>query len=135
MSLLRESILKHLLLEKKIAAIRANLTIVFNLGYKRGEVKGMKSHAEFRKNRHGNDKIRDWDILQVVEKAKDDIVQYIVMGELYNGSEFVIKDTNSLLNVPIILEQLSPYEFNLIIKTVMKKEDFSVGRNQIVIPV
>ena len=135
MSLLRESILKHLLLEKKIAAIRANLTIVFNLGYKRGEVKGMKSHAEFRKNRHENDKIRDWDILQVVEKAKDDIVQYIVMGELYNGYEFVVKDSNSLLNIPIILEELSPYEFNLIIKTVMKKEDFSVGRNQIVIPV
>jgi hypothetical protein len=135
MSLLRESILKHLLLEKKIAAIRANLTIVFNLGYKRGEVKGMKSHAEFRKNRHENDKIRDWDILQVVERAKDDIVQYIVMGELYNGYEFVVKDSNSLLNIPIILEELSPYEFNLIIKTVMKKEDFSVGRNQIVIVV
>jgi len=135
MSLLRESILKHLLLEKKIAAIRANLTIVFNLGYKRGEVKGMKSHAEFRKNRHENDKIRDWDILQVVEKAKDDIVQYIVMGDLYNGYEFVVKDSNSLLNIPIILEELSPYEFNLIIKTVMKKKDFSVGRNQIVIVV
>jgi hypothetical protein len=135
MSLLRESILKHLLLEKKIAAIRANLTIVFNLGYKRGEVKGMKSHAEFRKNRHENDKIRDWDILQVVERAKDDIVQYIVMGELYDGYEFVVKDTKSLLNIPIILEELSPYEFNLIIKTVMKKEDFSVGRNQIVISV
>ena len=135
MSLLRESILKHLLLEKKIAAIRANLTIVFNLGYKRGEVKGMKSHAEFRKNRHQDFKIRDWDILQVVERAKDDIVQYIVMGELYNNSQFVIKDTNTLLNIPIILEELSPYEFNLIIKTVMKKEDFSVSRNQIVIPV
>ena len=52
MSLLREIILKNLLLEKKIAAIRANLTVVFNLRYKRGEVPGMKSHAENRKNRH-----------------------------------------------------------------------------------
>ncbi len=62
MSLLRESILKHLLLEKKIAAIRANLTIVFNLGYKRSKVKGRESHGEFRKKRHENDIIRDWDI-------------------------------------------------------------------------
>ena len=133
MSLLRESILKHLLLEKKIAAIRANLTIVFNLGYKRGEVPGMKSHAEFRKNRRQGDSIRDYDILKAVEKAKDDIVQYIVIGDLYNGVEFVIKESSTLLNIPVILEEVNPYEFNIFIKTVMKKLDFTVGMGQIVI--
>jgi hydroxyethylthiazole kinase-like sugar kinase family protein len=133
MSLLRESILKHLLLEKKIAAIRANLTVVFNLRYKRGEVPGMKSHAEHRKNRHEGDLIRDYDILKAVEKAKDDIVQYIVIGELYNGVEFVIKESSTLLNIPVILEEVNPYEFNIFIKTVMKKLDFTVGMGQIVI--
>lgn len=135
MSLLRESIRKHLLIEKKIAAIRTNLTIVFNLGYKRGEIQGMKSHAEHRKNRHDDNKIRDWDILQVVERAKDDIVQYIVMGELSDGTNFVVRDSQSFLNIPIVLEELSPYEFNLFIKTVMIKNDFSVGRGQVVITV
>jgi hypothetical protein len=133
MSLLRETILKHLLLEKKIASIRANLTVVFNLGYKRGEIQGMKSHAEYRKNRHQGDPIRDYDILKAVEKAKDDIVQYIVMGDLYDGVEFIIKESETLLNIPVILEEVNPYEFNLFVKTVMKKQDFYVGRDQIVI--
>jgi hypothetical protein len=133
MPLLRETILKHLLLEKKIAAIRANLTIVFNLGYKRGEVQGMKSHAEFRKKRHEGQPIRDYDVLKAVEKAKDDIVQLIVIGDLYNGIEFVVKESETLLNIPLILEEVNPYEFNLFVKTVMKKENFSVGRDQIVI--
>jgi hypothetical protein len=131
MTLLRETILKHLLLEKKIAAIRANLTIVFNLGYKRGEVQGMKSHAEFRKKRHEGQPIRDYDVLKAVEKAKDDIVQLIVIGDLYNGIEFVVKESETLLNIPLILEEVNPYEFNLFVKTVMKKENFSVGRDQI----
>jgi len=39
------------------------------------------------------------------------------------------------LNVPIILEEVSPYEFNLFVKTVMVKKDFLTGRNQIVIDV
>jgi hypothetical protein len=135
MSLLRESIRKHLLLEKKIAAIRANLTIVLNLGYKRGSVPGMKSHAEYRKGRHDDNRIRDWDILQVVEAAKDEIVQYIVLGDLYDGLEFIVKDSKTNLNIPIILEELSPYEFNLFVKTVMIKQNFLVGRDQIVITV
>ncbi len=135
MSLLRESILKHLLLEKKIAQIRANLTIVFNLGYKRGDIKGMKSHAEHRKNRHQGDPIRDYDILKAVEKAKDDIVQYIVIGDLYDGVEFIIKESDTSLNIPVILEEVSPYEFNIFVKTVMKKENFIAGRDQIVIKV
>jgi len=135
MSLLRESIRKHLLLEKKIAAIRANLTIVLNLGYKRGSVSGMKSHAEYRKGRHDDNRIRDWDILQVVEAAKDEIVQYIVLGDLYDGLEFIVKDSKTNLNIPIILEELSPYEFNLFVKTVMIKQNFLVGRDQIVITV
>lgn len=136
MSLLKESIRKILILEKKIAEIKANLTITMNLRYKRGNVDGMKSHAEFRKKRHmssGGDPIRDYDILKSVDKVKDDIVQYIVNGELYNGVEFVIKDETSLLNIPILIEEINPYEFNLIVKTVMRKSNFYTGRDQLVI--
>ena len=135
MTSLRESILKNLLVEKKIAQIRANLTIIFNLGYKRGAVQGMKSHAEHRKNRHQGDPIRDYDILSAVEKSKDTIVQYIVIGELYDGVEFIIKEKSTSLNIPVILEEVSPYEFNIFVKTVMKSDDFFVGRDQIVISV
>ena len=136
MSLLKESIRKILILEKKIAEIKSNLTITMNLRYKRGNVDGMKSHAEFRKKRHmssGGDPIRDYDILKSVDKVKDDIVQYIVNGELYNGVEFVIKDETSLLNIPILIEEINPYEFNLIVKTVMRKSNFYTGRDQLVI--
>jgi hypothetical protein len=55
------------------------------------------------------------------------------MGDLYDGVEFIIKESETLLNIPIILEEVNPYEFNLFVKTVMKKQDFSVGRDQVVI--
>ena len=60
-------------------------------------------------------------------------LQYIVIGDLYNGVEFVIKESSTLLNIPVILEEVNPYEFNIFIKTVMKKLDFTVGMGQIVI--
>ena len=136
MSLLRETIRKVLILEKKIAEIKANLTVTMNLKYQRGNVPVIKSHAEIQKKRDfskSGDIIRDYDILNSVKKVKDDIVQYIVIGELYDGVEFVIKDESTLLNIPILIEEVNPYEFNLVIKTVMRKSDFYVGRGQLVI--
>ena len=51
MSLLRETIRKVLILEKKIAEIKANLTVTMNLKYQRGNVPVIKSHAEIQKKR------------------------------------------------------------------------------------
>ena len=79
MSLLRETIRKVLILEKKIAEIKANLTVTMNLKYQRGNVPVIKSHAEIQKKRDfskSGDIIRDYDILNSVNKVKDDIVQY-----------------------------------------------------------
>lgn len=136
MSLLRETIRKVLILEKKIAAIRSNLTVTMNLRYQQVNVPGMKAHAEIQKKRDfskSGDIIRDYDILNSVKKVKDDIVQYIVIGELYDGVEFVIKDESSLLSIAIRIEEVNPYEFNLFIKTVMRDANFYVGRNQLFI--
>jgi hypothetical protein len=136
MSLLRETIRKVLILEKKIAEIKANLTVTMNLKYQRGNVPVIKSHAEIQKKRDfskSGDIIRDYDILNSVNKVKDDIVQYIVIGDLYDGVQFVIKDESTLLNIPILIQEVNPYEFNLIIKTVMRGTDFYIGRSQLVI--
>lgn len=136
MSLLRETIRKVLILEKKIAEIKANLTVTMNLKYQRGNVPVIKSHAETQKKRDfskSGDIIRDYDILNSVNKVKDDIVQYIVIGDLYDGVQFVIKDESTLLNIPILIQEVNPYEFNLIIKTVMRGTDFYIGRGQLVI--
>jgi hypothetical protein len=136
MSLLRETIRKVLILEKKIAEIKSNLTVTMNLRYQQVNVLGMKTHAEIQKKRDfskSGDIIRDYDILNSVKKVKDDIVQYIVIGELYDGVEFVIKDESSLLSIAIRIEEVNPYEFNLFIKTVMRNANFYVGRNQLVI--
>ena len=136
MSLLRETIRKVLILEKKIATIKSNLTVTMNLRYQQVNVPGMKTNAEIQKKRDfskSGDIIRDYDILNSVKKVKDDIVQYIVIGELYDGVEFVIKDESSLLSIAIRIEEVNPYEFNLFIKTVMRNDNFYVGRNQLVI--
>ena len=136
MSLLRETIRKVLILEKKIAEIKANLTVTMNLKYQRGNVPVIKSHAEIQKKRDfskSGDIIRDYDILNSVNKVKDDIVQYIVIGDLYDGVQFVIKDESTLLNIPILIQEVNTYEFNLVIKTVMRGTDFYIGRGQLVI--
>lgn len=133
MSLLRESIRKHLLLEKSIAQINANLTVTFDLRYERGKKK--KSHGENRKDRDGKFDIRDYDVLQLVKKANDEISLNIVVGMLSNNSEFVITDTKTNLNVAILLKEITPYQFQLNIKTVMKHPDFFVSRDQVVIRV
>ena len=93
-------------------------------------MRGKKKKRDFSKS---GDIIRDYDILNSVNKVKDDIVQYIVIGDLYDGVQFVIKDESTLLNIPILIQEVNPYEFNLIIKTVMRGTDFYIGRSQLVI--
>lgn len=129
---IKRIISEQLLLEKKIALIRANLTITYDLRHDERET---YSHGEKRKWRHvssGGDKIYDLYIKDLVEAAKDEITINIVQDRILNNVRFIvsqIKDPH--LNVIIEPKMKNPYDWVLSVISVMNKKDFEVGRNQV----
>ena len=128
--MIKRLIREQLLLEKKIADIKANLIISYDL---RHDERG--SHSEKRKWRHvssGGDRIYDLDIQQVVEAAKDEITFRIVQEEIQDGVRFIVSQKNSpYLNVIIEPKMKNAYDWILYVITVMNKEDFEIGRGQL----
>lgn len=128
--MIKKIIKEHLLLEKKIAQIKANLTISYDLKHdERGE------HSEKRKWRHvssGGDRIYDLYIQQLIEAAKDDITFHIAMEEIKDSVRFIVSQkTNPYLNVVIDPKMKNPYDWTLNVITVMNKQDFDIGRGQL----
>ena len=128
--MIRQIIKEQLLLEKKIALIRANLTISYDLRHDE-----RSQHSEKRKWRHvasGGDKIHDLYIQQVVEAAKDDITMNIVQDLIQDGVRFIVSQKSAPhLNVIIEPEMLNPYEWNLNVISVMNKLNYSIGSGQL----
>ena len=128
--MVKKIIKEQLLLEKKIAQIKANLTINYDLRHdERGD------HGEKRKWRHvsgGGDRIYDLYIQQLVEAAKDEITFHIVLDQIQDSVRFIVSQIKSPnLNVVIEPKMKNPYDWVLNVITVMNKGDFSIGRGQL----
>jgi len=127
--LLESIVRKHLLLERKIKEIRANLTITYSLQY------DGSGHADKRKWRHATSeggKIYDYDITNLIEQSKDEITFHIVQDQIVSGVRFIVSERKQpFLNVVISPKMMNPYMWNLDIITVMKKEDFNIGIGQL----
>jgi hypothetical protein len=128
--MIQKIIKEQLLLEKKIADIRANLTINYDLRHdERGQ------HSEKRKWRHvsaGGDRIYDLYIQQLVESAKDEITFHIVQEQIQDGVRFIVSQkAGPHLNVIIEPKMKNPYDWVLNVITVMNKQDFDIGRGQL----
>ena len=128
--MIKKIIKEHLLLEKKIAQIRANLTINYDLRHdERGQ------HSQKRQWRHvsdGGDRIYDLYIQQLIETAKDDITFHIVQEQIQDSVRFIVsqkKDPH--LNVIIEPKMTNPYDWVLNVISVMNKQEFSIGRGQL----
>lgn len=128
--MIRQIIKEQLLLEKKIALIRANLTISYDLRHDE-----RSQHSEKRKWRHvasGGDKIHDLYIQQVVEAAKDDITMNIVQDLIQDGVRFIVSQKSAPhLNVIIEPKMKNPYDWILYVISVMNKQYFEIGRDQV----
>jgi len=126
--ILENIIRKHLLLEKKISELKSNLVITYNILTDEG------GHTQLRKFRHvssGSDRIYDYDIINLLEKAKDDITFHIVLEQIIDGVRFIVSEKEfPHLNVVLSPKKKNPYDWNLTIITVMRKEDFLVGKDQ-----
>ena len=128
--MIKKIIKEHLLLEKKIAQIRANLTINYDLRHDE-----RSQHSQKRQWRHvssGGDRIYDLYIQQLIEAAKDEITFHIVQEQIQDGVRFIVsqkKDPH--LNVIIEPKMKNPYDWVLNVISVMNKQDYAIGRGQL----
>ena len=111
MDLITEIVRKHLILEKRIATIKANITISYDVK--------TDSHA---KDRQKERNISRGDIVLQLNKAKDEITTKIVTGELKDGDIFIVRSKTSTLFIPVILFKETDYIFDLKIMSVCRKE-------------
>ena len=122
MSLLRESILKHLLLEKRIATLRSQISITFEVRLDKG---GHTQDRQIERN------VTRGDINLLLGKAVDEITTKIILKEIKNDDVFIVRSKSDNLFIPVKLIQEDPYNFVLLTKTVIRKE--KEGRPQLTI--
>lgn len=147
MSLLRESILKHLLLEKTIAKISSSFEVTFNLEVDRS------SHSFIRRDRkelegkgfeltgkHGYEynqrEISNGEIKELIKLCSQDIAEKIVLREINDGVPFVVKSTKWELAIVIYPKLQSGTYWVLKVGTVFRESEdnpFRTGKNQLVI--
>ena len=135
--MIRQIIKEQLLLEKKIAQIRANLTINYDLRHDDRVFNGkVVDHSQKQKFRHvvkkEGERIYDLNIEKLIEAAKDEITFHIVMEQIQDGVRFIVSQkTSPYLNVIIAPKMTNPYDWVLSVITVMNKQDFDIGRGQL----
>lgn len=113
MSLLRESIIKHLLIEKRIAQLKSQIYITFEIRLDKG---GHTSDRQLERN------VTRGDINLLLGLAVDEITTKIVLGELNDGDVFIVRSRTGNLFIPVKLIEETPYSFVLLTKTVIRKE-------------
>ena len=137
MKTLRQIIKEELLLEKRIAQVRASIEVVFSFDVKR------TSHAFDRKTR---DDIEDYnprpivnaEIKEIIRMSKKEIAEKIVNQEITSEKDFVIKSLKWELAMAITPIHITGTYWELLIKTVFRESKynpFRVGEDQLVIVV
>lgn len=121
-SSLRETILKHLLIEKRLSTLKSQIYITFEVR------SGRSGHTEDRQKERN---VSRGDINLLLGKAVDEITNKIILGEISDQDVFIVRSKSSNLFIPIILIEEDPYNFVLLTKTVIRKE--GQGRPQLTI--
>ena len=135
MKTLRQIIKEELLLEKRIAQVRASIEVVFSFDVKR------TTHAFDRKTR---DDIEDYnprpivnaEIKEIIRMSKNEIAEKIVNQEIVPEEDFVIKSLKWELAMAITPIHITGTYWELLIKTVFRESNnnpFRVGKDQLVI--
>lgn len=123
-----ENIIKETLLkEQKFHELKKEITFSFEIFHDH------YGHTKDRKWRHGSgNKIYDLDIVNLLKDGLDEIIYHIIDGDIRHGRRFILSRLGGdFLNLVILPEKLEPDQWNLTIITVMKKEDFTVGKGQL----
>jgi len=120
-------IIKNLLREEKFHELKKEISFSFEIYHDYG------GHTQERKWRHGSgSKIYDLDIIRLLKSGLDDIIYNIIDGSIRHGRRFILsRDGGDHLNLVVLPEKLDSIHWNLTIITVMKKQDFTVGKGQL----
>jgi hypothetical protein len=150
MSLLRESIRKHLLLEKRIAQMAEKMEVFFNFEFHKG------SHATERESRpeladkgkelsgkysyeYNQREISNSELKFFIENnLKTLIAENIINGNIVDGVPFVVKSLKWELAFPIFPKRESGTYWRMNIGTLFRESSdnpFRVGKDQFVITV
>jgi hypothetical protein len=137
MSLLRESIRKVLILEKKIAQIVSTIEVTFNLEVDRiPHTYDRSTRPELENTGYNQRPIESREIREIVMMAKTEIAEKIINREIKEGERFVIKSEKWELAIPLEPIHVSGTNWILQVFTVFRESrenPFRVGKNQIVI--
>lgn len=137
MSLLRESIRRVLILEKKIAQIVTTIEVTFNLEVDRIPHAYVRSTRPELENIGYNQRpIENREIREIIMMAKTEIAEKIINREIKEGDRFVVKSEKWELAIPLNPIHVSGTNWILEVFTVFRESrenPFRVGKDQIVI--
>ena len=137
MSLLRESIRKHLLVEKTIGQIVSTIEVTFNLEINR-KVHAFKraTRPEIEDKDYNQKPIENKEIREIIAIARKRIAEKIIGEEIVNGVEFIVKSIEKEIAVVLIPNHVSGTYWILDVKTNFRESaenPFRVSKNQLVI--
>ena len=132
---LRESIKKHLILEKRIGQIATNFEVTFGF-----DVITTK-HSNYRSGGRDLDDynqrpVSNSEIVEFIQIFKRDIAEKILTGEIQESEPFVLISNRWELAMAVSAERESGTYWKLIIITVFRQSElykFKVGETQVVI--
>ena len=132
---LRESIKKHLILEKRIGQISTNFEIVFGFDIvttKHSNYRGGGRDLEgYNQRPVSND-----EIVEFIQIFKKRIAEKIISGEIEDKVPFVLVCERWELSMPIIPEQVQDTYWKLIVKSVFRESEtykLRTGEEQLVL--
>jgi hypothetical protein len=133
--LLENIIKKHLLLLEKdnyLSKLKNNITVDFRL-FKR-------DHVTDRQFRHkyeitgpcAGEVVSDFDIVSLIDDSLMYVAEEIVNHNIRHNREFIIsREGGDYLNLVIIPQNTGKLEWRLVVKTLMCKKNFAIGRDQL----
>jgi hypothetical protein len=132
---LRESIKKHLILEKRIGQIATNFEVTFGF-----DVITTK-HSNYRSGGRDLDDynqrpVSNAEIVEFIQNFKRDIAEKILTGEIQQSEPFVLVSNRWELAMAVSAERESGTYWKLVVITVFRQSDlykFKVGKDQVVI--
>jgi hypothetical protein len=132
---LRESIKKHLLLEKRIGQIATNFEVTFGFDVittKHSNYRGGGRDLEDYNQRP----VSNAEIVEFMQIFKRDIAEKILYGEINEGKPFVLVSNRWELAMAVSAERELGTYWKLVIITVFRQSEiykFKVGGDQVVI--
>jgi hypothetical protein len=132
---LKESIKKHLILEKRIGQIASNFEISFGFDIITTKHSNYRSGGRDLED-YNQRPVSNAELVEFMQIFKRDIAEKILTGEIQESEPFVLVSNRWELAMAVSAERELGTYWKLVIITVFRQSDlykFKVGENQIVI--